>query len=182
MRVIGRRASLLRLAHLRGVEQPAELRRLTPSHGLLLLRPPALLLGVGCLRNPDLVYSVMDAQQVRQLEQMYGPDTGSLGRKRASDTDLMMFGFYVGHNTGIAFQTFGSGIVVGAGPVMTLLYNGAVLGAVAGHLARAGHGERFFPFVVAHGAFELPALVFSGMEPSVTGLVDTLFRLTSTVK
>jgi NADH-quinone oxidoreductase subunit M len=28
----------------------------------------------------------------------------------------------------------------------------------------------------------LPALVFSWMEPSVTGLVDTLFRLTSTVK
>ena len=33
---------------------------------------------------------------------------------------------------------------------------------VAGHMARSGYGETFFPFVVGHGSLELTAIVLSG--------------------
>lgn len=127
-----------------------------------LLMIPALAFGLGCHWNDDLIYSVMDASQVREMEQMYDPASDGIGRARESETDAFMFAFYVRHNIGIAFQTFATGILVAVGPALALVYNGAVLGAVTGHLAALGSGRTFFPFVIGHGAFELPAIVLCG--------------------
>ncbi|RPI62080.1 MAG: stage II sporulation protein M, partial [Lysobacterales bacterium] len=43
-----------------------------------------------------------------------------------------------------------------------LLYNGALIGAVAGYLTERGLGGTFYSFVVTHGAFELTAIALSG--------------------
>jgi len=62
---------------------------------------------------------------------MYGPETRA---PRGAGTRVMMFGYYLYNNIGIAFRTFASRIFVGVGSVFILVYNGLVLGAVGGHV------------------------------------------------
>ena len=113
---------------------------------------------------PDLVYSVVDTAQVEQMQNMYDPASSRLGRslERAASEDWMMFGYYIMHNIGIAFQTFASGLLLGVGSVFFLFFNGLMIGAIAGHLTQIGSGPVFWPFVIGHGAFELTAIVLSG--------------------
>jgi uncharacterized membrane protein SpoIIM required for sporulation len=98
---------------------------------------------------------------------MYQPD-GQIVRE--SDSDLMMFGFYVYNNVGIAFRTFAGGVLFGLGSIFFLVYNGLHFGAVAAYLEQAGLGGTFWPFVVGHAAFELPAIVFAGAAGLRLGL------------
>ncbi len=126
---------------------------------------PLLLMGLACYLNSDMLYSVMSSMQVHSMESMYDPANEVVGRasERQSDTDLMMFGHYIGNNIGIDFRIYGSGLFAGIGTLFALLYNGVVIGGVAGHLTGIGYGERFWSFVVGHGSFELTACVISGM-------------------
>ncbi len=73
-----------------------------------------------------------------------------------------MFGFYIMNNIGIAFQTFASGVLLGLGSLFFLLFNGLMIGSVAGHLTQIGYVQTFWPFVIGHGAFELTAITFAG--------------------
>ncbi len=114
--------------------------------------------------QPDLVYSVIDSDQVRSMESMYDPNSleRKIGRERESDSDLYMFGFYVKHNTGIGFQNFAGGMLFGIGTLFFLLFNGLTIGAVAGHLTHLEFIDTFWGFVLGHTSFELTAIVLSG--------------------
>jgi len=129
---------------------------------LALFCLPGLLLGLLCFFDGEVIYSTMSYGQVQAMESMYDPEAKVVGRERGSDTDLMMFGFYIKHNIGIGFRTFAGGIFFGLGSIFFLIYNGVILGAVAGHLTQLQFTQTFYPFVIGHGAFELTAIVFSG--------------------
>jgi uncharacterized membrane protein SpoIIM required for sporulation len=73
-----------------------------------------------------------------------------------------MFGYYISHNIGIAFQCFAGGLFAGIGTLFYLLYNGAIAGAIGGYLTERGHSATFYSFVATHSAFELTAIVLSG--------------------
>ncbi|MFC6335853.1 stage II sporulation protein M [Pseudomonas sp. CCM 7891] len=124
------------------------------------------LLGIALLVYlfPDLIYSIVPPRQVAEMQGMYDPDASRLGRaaERASSEDWMMFGYYVMHNIGIAFQTFAAGLLFGLGSAFFLLFNGLMIGAVAGHLTQIGYGQTFWSFVIGHGAFELSAIALAG--------------------
>jgi uncharacterized membrane protein SpoIIM required for sporulation len=124
------------------------------------------LLAMGALvyAFPELIYSLVDPEQVASMERMYDPDASRLGRfaERGSGDDWMMFGYYIMNNIGIAFQTFASGLLFGLGSLFFLLFNGLMIGAVAGHLTQIGYGATFWSFVVGHGAFELTAIALAG--------------------
>jgi uncharacterized membrane protein SpoIIM required for sporulation len=113
---------------------------------------------------PDLIYSIVSAQQVAEMQSMYDPAASRLGRaaERASSEDWMMFGYYVMHNIGIAFQTFAAGLLFGLGSVFFLVFNGLIIGAVSGHLSEIGYGQTFWSFVIGHGAFELSSIALAG--------------------
>lgn len=113
---------------------------------------------------PELIYSVVSPQQVAEMHSMYDPDASRLGRvaERASSEDWMMFGYYVMHNIGIAFQTFAAGLLFGLGSVFFLIFNGLIIGAISGHLTEIGYGQTFWSFVIGHGAFELSAIALAG--------------------
>jgi uncharacterized membrane protein SpoIIM required for sporulation len=133
----------------------------------LLLFGPLLGMAAAVAAEPDLVFSVLAPPQVAAFEEMYSPASQ---RERGSRSDFLMFGVYIYNNIGIAFRTFAMGIFLGVGSIFILVYNGIVIGAVAGHLHNAGYGETFYPFVIAHGAFELPAIVLAGMTGMRLGL------------
>lgn len=135
---------------------------------------PGILMFTLCYLNSDMIYSVMGAESVRDFESMYDPENSAMGRERESDTDLLMFGYYIKHNISISFQMFAGGMLFGLGAVFFLFYNGLLLGAAAGHMANIGLGVTFFPFVIGHGAFELTAIVLSGAAGLIIGfaLID----------
>jgi len=124
---------------------------------------PGLLMGLACGQDGELIFSLMDAAQVAELESMYdGAGKTGRGAERQADTDFMMFGFYVMNNIGIGFRTFAAGLLVGLGSLVILIYNGLAIGAAAGHLTGLGFGSNFWPFVSSHSPFELTAIAICG--------------------
>lgn len=129
----------------------------------LMFYGPLIAMIAGTQANPDLAFTVISQEQAEQFESMYGDSAGErLGRERGADTDLLMFGYYVKNNTSIGFQTFAGGLLAGIATAFYLLYNGAVIGAVAGYVTANGYGENFWSFVSGHSAPELTAIVLSG--------------------
>ncbi len=113
--------------------------------------------------KPDLAYSVVGEYQLKSIEGMYNPaERENIGRKRDSDSDILMFGFYIRNNTGIGLGTFASGIIFGIGTVFILLFNALYIGVISGHIINVGFIDTFYPFVVGHGAFELTAIALAG--------------------
>ena len=129
---------------------------------LLVFLLPGLVAGIWVYFNENAVYSLLDAPQVRSVEQMYDPATSKLGREREADTDVFMFGFYIQNNISVAFRCFAGGLLAGIGTLFVLFFNGLTIGSIAGHLTRLDFVDTFYPFVVGHGSFELTAIVFSG--------------------
>ena len=124
---------------------------------------PAAAMVVLTIENPELVYSVFSPSQVAEFESMYDPEARHIGRERQSDDDFFMFGYYIWNNIGISFRTFAGGIAFGLGSAFFLIYNGIVLGTVAGHLSDARFADTFYSFVITHSAFELTAIVLAGV-------------------
>lgn len=125
---------------------------------------PAVAMGLLCYSDSDYIYTVLDPGQVASMEYMYDPGNAQIGRTedRESATDFAMFGYYIWNNIGIAFRTFASGMLAGIGTVLALLFNGVVIGGVAGHITQLGFVSTFWPFVAGHSAFELTAICISG--------------------
>lgn len=130
---------------------------------LALFGGPALLFGMTVYFFPQLIYSVFSSEQIREFTEMYHPTAhAKMQETRSAADDFLMFGYYIRNNIGIAFQTFAGGIAFGVGTLFFLLYNGVVIGGVAGHLTEVGHLDSFYSFVITHGAFELTGIVMAG--------------------
>ena len=129
---------------------------------------PLLVIGVLAYLDPSLILSLQDAATVEQYEGMYGDPDGPIGRRDAA-SDWAMFGFYIRHNIGIAFQCFAGGLFFGIGSLFALAFNGAAIGSTAGYLTWRGFGANFYPFVITHGAFELSGIVLAGTAGLILG-------------
>ncbi len=66
------------------------------------------------------------------------------------------------NNIRVTFMAFAGGILLGAGTLLVLLYNGAFLGLIAGLATLSGNGRFLYEFVVAHGVLELSCIVVAG--------------------
>lgn len=155
--------NLERLIRLMAAELPQRIRAMSGPMWLsfFALVVPGLALGLACWWDPGFALTVLPAEQLQQFESMYSEGQQRLGRRDAQD-DWQMFGFYIMHNIGIAFQCFASGLLAGLGSLYFLVLNGVIMGAVAGFLTARDHGLSFYSFVATHGAFELTAIVLAG--------------------
>jgi uncharacterized membrane protein SpoIIM required for sporulation len=130
---------------------------------------------LGASSSRYFAMQILSPDAVEQMEKAYAQGFGK-GRDEGADT--AMAGFYVYNNIGIAFRCFATGIFFGLGSAFFLVYNGLMIGAVAGLVTAAGHGMNLLTFTCGHGAFELTAIVISGTAGMVMGyaLVDTQGR------
>ena len=135
----------------------------------LLFGVPLLLMTLLIPRHPEIAFSIMAPATVEQMGQQFSPG-GSLEAGRPVDSDILMFGYYIRNNIGIAFRTFAGGILGGVGSIFFLVYNGLAIGAVTGYVRQMGFGPQFFPFAIGHGAFELTAIVLAGAAGLRLGL------------
>jgi uncharacterized membrane protein SpoIIM required for sporulation len=124
--------------------------------------PPTLIVGLIVYSRPELILSVVDAETAADFERMYSGAEEAIGRTRDANTDWAMFGYYIRHNIGLAFQCFASGLLAGIGSLFFLALNGVFFGALAGYLTERGLSATFYSFVVTHAAFELTAIVLAG--------------------
>ncbi len=113
------------------------------------------------LVEPEWAVHVLGPDMAAQMESMYA-SAEEMRAQREADSDVMMFGYYINNNVGIALRTFGSGVVFGIGSLLTLLFNGVVLGAASAHVTNVGYGDNFWSFVITHGSFELTAIALAG--------------------
>jgi uncharacterized membrane protein SpoIIM required for sporulation len=81
-----------------------------------------------------------------------------LGASQSASLSLQIFT----NNITVTFESFAAGILFGVGPSLLLLYNGAVLGAVAGIEIGAGHTADLFELIVPHGVLELSCIAVAG--------------------
>lgn len=128
----------------------------------LLFYGPYFVMMAAVRHWPDFAYVVLPEDLLGNFDQMYGPDAQALGRERGAGDDVSMFGFYIFNNIGIGFRTFATGVVLGLGTIVALLYNGVFMGVVEAHVVNLGHAERFYSFVAGHSSFELSAIVLCG--------------------
>ncbi len=62
------------------------------------------------------------------------------------------------NNIGVTFLAFATGIAFGVLPAFVLIYNGLILGAVAGIVAGGGHLSDLVVLIVPHGLLELSCI------------------------
>jgi len=144
------------------VPSALQARRLALGVATLAFFGPMLGMLLAVWLDPGRALWVLDAYQIEQFEAMYAPSSESLGRPRGAEDDWEMLGFYVMNNIGIGFQCYASGVLFGVGSLFYLVWNGLMLGTVAGYLSQTGSGDAFWRFVVCHAPFELSAIVVSG--------------------
>jgi len=130
---------------------------------------------VGALRSRTFALQLLSPAMAERMEEAYKKGFGD-GRSEAMDT--AMAGFYVYNNIGLAFQCFATGVLFGLGSAFFVVYNGLVIGAVAGLVTAAGGGWNLLTFTASHGPFELTAIVIAATAGMVMGyaLVDTRGR------
>lgn len=118
-----------------------------------------MLVAVLVRHQPDMVHTVLDAQTTANLERNF---SAASSPERTSADNLKMFGFYIMNNVGVAFRSFASGLFLGIGSLVIMIFNGSFLGAASAHLINIEQAEPFFSFIIAHGAPELTAIVLAG--------------------
>lgn len=139
----------------------------------ILFYVPYILFFVLCAIYPHWA-NELPGVHLLEVQAMYQDMANDIAQQqsRPLSADVMMFGFYIFNNIGIAFKAVGSGLLFGIGTIYILLYNGYMMGAVEGAMLHADPdvAVAFFAFIGAHGAFELTGIVLSGAAGLRVGL------------
>jgi len=122
-----------------------------------------------CISFPGIAEELVSVYQLKHIEEMYNPEGENFLTPRGVSNDADMFGYYIYNNVSLAFRTFAGGIIAGIGSLLILCFNAGLLGIVFGHLHNAGYTITLFPFVIAHSAFELTAIIFSAYAGLLLG-------------
>ena len=66
------------------------------------------------------------------------------------------------HNTKVSIFTMALGMTWGVGTIISLFYNGVILGAVAVDYVQAGQSTFLLGWLLPHGVIEIPAILIAG--------------------
>jgi len=122
----------------------------------LLMIVPAVLVGAWAASDPAAAGRFLPGQ-FRGVGEHGGGDLGlALGRQAT------LAGQILTNNIQVSFVAFAGGILAGVGTTLVLLYNGALIGGVAGLTVAAGRPGPFLSLVAPHGVLELSVIAVSG--------------------
>ncbi|NLR75272.1 stage II sporulation protein M [Leeia aquatica] len=130
--------------------------------GLLLFFVPLFGLIIAMQWYPGLADYLIPQMTQAQMEHMYRPGNEVTGFTREAPDDILMWGYYIYHNISIDFQCFAGGILFGLGALFYTVYNGVIIGAIAGYLTHKGYIVTFWSFVAGHSSFELIGAALAG--------------------
>ena len=117
------------------------------------------------------VQALLGPEELSQIDLMYGKGDGGLSNWRSRfGSNFEMFSMYIQNNVGIDFKLYAGGVLFGLGTLFFLLYNGLVIGGVAGYVHHAGDPEKLYSFVAGHSSFELLGMIVVGMAGLKIGM------------
>ncbi len=121
-----------------------------------LLLVPAVAAALWAAADPDAALGLVPGEFRGAVEPV--GDTGM------TDQETAVFSAEVlTNNIQVTFAAFALGIAAGLGTVLVVVYNGLILGAIAGGAVAAGNGPEFVEFVAAHGIIELSCIVVGAL-------------------
>ena len=118
---------------------------------IALLLVPAALAATWALGDPGAAVGLVPGQFRGAVEPV--GDTGMTTAQSAAFSGAVMT-----NNIQVTFLAFAAGILLGLGTAFVVVYNGAILGAVAGGAIANGNASGFAEFVTAHGVIELSCI------------------------
>ncbi|MBL8612127.1 MAG: stage II sporulation protein M [Myxococcales bacterium] len=119
-----------------------------------------MFIGMGLtIADPHLAFRVAPESMLRPLAEAY---THGFDGGRDASEGVLMAGFYVNNNVGIALRCFALGVFGGLGSAIVLVQNGLTIGAILGYVIAQGAGDNILTFILGHGSFELGAIVIAG--------------------
>ncbi len=121
---------------------------------LLLL--PALALFFWALRDPERAATLLGGR-FSGGRTSWG-DQGYSSQQQASVASEIFI-----NNIRVSFLAFAAGITLCLGTGWLLIFNGALLGLVAGTSTAQGHGDVAFTLIVAHGVLELSVIIVTAV-------------------
>jgi len=122
---------------------------------LLLLAGSAAAMALWALRDPAGALGLLPGR----FRVVGEPHSGGLGLSPGQSSALSTTIFT--NNIAVTFIAFAGGIALGVGAAVVLVYNGALLGALAGIAAGDGWTQDFVRLVAPHGVLELSCIAVS---------------------
>lgn len=122
----------------------------------LLFLGSALLAASAVAVDPAVVYSIVPRALLGQIAE------NAWGQRGSVDADAGMALFYSVNNSRACLLALGLGVLGGLPGLFVIAYNGALLGAVAGHALHAGVLMNLLRWLGPHGVPELSAIMLSG--------------------
>ncbi|HEX6922442.1 MAG TPA: stage II sporulation protein M [Bacillales bacterium] len=111
---------------------------------------------VSVLNDPLHIYSVLPENVAQSVD----PD--HIGEGAAAMSSSLMSAAIMTNNIKVAFLAFAGGITFGILTVYLLIYNGIMIGALAGLFLHYGKSYLFWAYIVPHGMIELTAIFIAG--------------------
>jgi uncharacterized membrane protein SpoIIM required for sporulation len=121
---------------------------------LLLL--PALALFFWALRDPERAATLL-GERFSGGRTSWGDQGYSSQQQAAVASEIFV------NNIRVSFLAFAAGITLCFGTGWLLIFNGALLGLVAGTSTAQGHGDVAFTLIVAHGVLELSVIIVTAV-------------------
>lgn len=133
-------------------------RRVPLAVAAALLFGPGLLAGAWALDDPGAAAGLVPGEYQSVTEpRPEGQDLGLAPEEEAAFSAAIMT-----NNIRVSLLAFAAGILAGLGTAFVLIFNGVLLGAIAGLAVGAGNGRPFFELVSAHGVLELSCILIAG--------------------
>jgi uncharacterized membrane protein SpoIIM required for sporulation len=117
-----------------------------------------------------MAYSTVQQSPQTVADILGGADREFRGTKTVDDIrerfghggNPLLSSFVIVNNVKVALAAFALGITFGVGTIYMLVFNGAMLGGIAGAFAKSGIGRQLWMVLLPHGALELSAVVVAG--------------------
>ncbi|MDX8046389.1 stage II sporulation protein M [Gracilibacillus sp. S3-1-1] len=106
--------------------------------------------------NPNSAYGILSEELAQSV------DLDSLGEETAGVDAPVMSTEIMLNNIRVAMLAFAGGITLGILTVYVLIYNGIIIGAMAGLFWHYGDTYVFWAYIVPHGVVELIAIFIAG--------------------
>lgn len=121
--------------------------------------------------NPALGEEVLPAVLLERAEAGHRELQGGRGYAQTADAErATVASFIITNNLGVSFACFAGGIALGVGSLLSLAFNGLLMGAASAHFHNSGLLAYLWTFVAGHGVLELFAIWCAGAAGFLLGL------------
>ena len=105
---------------------------------------------------------------IMPFEHLSGDPAERVAREEAAKRDHLssektsFSGYLMTHNTRVSILTLALGMTWGIGTIVSLFYNGVIVGAVGFDYVHAGQTKFLLGWLMPHGVIEIPAILIAG--------------------